>query len=108
MAIGRYSISAYFLFLIRRRCVMLAITYLILTRTIYGMMARASIQDRETAAAIGIETGRINTLTFAFGAGLAGLAGGLAGPRLPGDSGHGHRIRRKSLPGGGGRRARSR
>lgn len=87
--LGRYSISIYFLFLIAAAAVMLAATYLILTRTSYGIMARASIQDRETAAAIGIETGRINTITFAFGAGLAGLAGGLLVPAFPATPGMG-------------------
>ena len=87
--IGRYSISIYFLFLIVAAAVMLGATYLVLTRTSYGIMARASIQDRETAAAIGIETGRINTVTFAFGAGLAGLAGGLLVPAFPATPGMG-------------------
>lgn len=77
VAIGHYSISVYFLFLPAAAILMLMATYVILTRTSYGIMARASIQDRETASAIGIETRRINTITFAFGAGLAGLAGGL-------------------------------
>jgi urea transport system permease protein len=89
VAIGRYSISTYFLFLIAAALAMLAVTYLILTRTTYGIMARASIQDRDTAAAVGIETGRINTLTFAFGAGLAGLAGGLLVPAFPATPGMG-------------------
>jgi branched-chain amino acid transport system permease protein len=89
VAIGRYSISAYFLFLIAAALVMLAATYLILTRTSYGIMARASIQDRDTAAAVGIETGRINTITFAFGTGLAGLAGGLLVPAFPATPGMG-------------------
>ena len=87
--IGRYSISSYFLFLIMAALVMLAITYLILTRTSYGIMARASVQDRDMAAAIGIESGRINTTTFAFGSALAGLAGGLLVPAFPATPGMG-------------------
>jgi urea transport system permease protein len=89
VSIGRYSISVYFLFLVAAAAILLLVTYLILTRTSYGIMARASIQDRETASAVGIETGRINTLTFAFGAGLAGLAGGLLVPAFPATPGMG-------------------
>jgi branched-chain amino acid transport system permease protein len=89
VAIGHYSISVYFLFLPAAAILMLMATYVILTRTSYGIMARASIQDRETASAIGIETRRINTITFAFGAGLAGLAGGLLVPAFPATPGMG-------------------
>jgi branched-chain amino acid transport system permease protein len=89
VTIGRYSISAYFLFLVAAAAALLFLTYLVLTRTSYGIMARASIQDRETASAMGIETGRINTMTFAFGSGLAGLAGGLLVPAFPATPGMG-------------------
>jgi urea transport system permease protein len=83
VSIGRYTMSSYFLLLMGIAVVLLAMTYLIFTRTSYGMMARASIQNPEIAKAIGIETQLINTTTFALGAGLAGLAGGLLLPAFP-------------------------
>ena len=83
VSIGKYTMSTYFVFLMGVAFVLLIATYLIFTRTSYGMMARASIQNPEMAKAIGIETKRINTITFALGAGLAGLAGGLLVPAFP-------------------------
>ena len=42
-----------------------------------GRALRAIAQDRETAAAHGVDVSRYSALGFAIGAGLAGLAGGL-------------------------------
>ena len=81
--IGNYSISVYLLFLILVAFVVTFVTYFLLTRTKYGIMARASIQDHEIATAVGIEAGRINTITFAYGAALAGFAGGILLPAVP-------------------------
>ena len=41
---------------------------------------RATFQDRETAALMGVEIGNIHTATFALGSGLAAAAGALLGP----------------------------
>lgn len=43
----------------------------------FGLFTRAVAQDREVAALLGVRYGRIFTLNFALGAGLAGLAGAL-------------------------------
>ena len=40
-----------------------------------GLMIRATVQDRETAKSLGVNTRLVDMLTFAYGAGLAGLAG---------------------------------
>jgi len=53
-----------------------------------GALIRAVMQNRNMAACLGVRTRRINMLTFAFGSGLAGLAGaflsqiGNVGPSL--------------------------
>ena len=49
-------------------------------RTRLGVAMRATFQDRETAALMGIDVGGIHTLTFSFGSGLAAAAGALLGP----------------------------
>ena len=54
--------------------------HLVLTRTKLGRAMRATFQDRETAALMGVSIERIHTITFAFGAGLAAAAGALLGP----------------------------
>jgi len=81
--IGNYTISAYLLFLIFVAFALSVVTYVLLTHTNYGIMARAAIQNREIAASLGIEAGRINTITFAYGAALAGFAGGILLPAVP-------------------------
>jgi urea transport system permease protein len=49
--------------------------YLIVNRTKFGLLLRATTQNREMAAALGVATRRVDGLTFALGCGLAGLAG---------------------------------
>jgi urea transport system permease protein len=63
-------------------------TWLLLSRTPLGLLIRAVMQNRAMASCIGVRTARVNMLTFAFGSGLAGLAGaflsqiGNVGPSL--------------------------
>jgi urea transport system permease protein len=63
-------------------------TWLLLTKTPLGLLIRAVMQNRAMAACLGVRTERVNLLTFAFGSGLAGLAGaflsqiGNVGPSL--------------------------
>ncbi len=47
-----------------------------------GAILRAGVVDRQMVGLLGIDLARVFTLTFAFGAGLAGLAGVVAGPYL--------------------------
>lgn len=49
--------------------------WLVLNRTPLGLLVRAVMQNRQMAACIGVRTTRVNMMTFAFGSGLAGLAG---------------------------------
>ena len=63
-------------------------TWLLLTRTPLGLLIRAVMQNRDMASCMGVRTERVNMMTFAFGSGLAGLAGaflsqiGNVGPSL--------------------------
>ncbi len=47
-----------------------------------GAILRAGVADTEMVGLLGIDLARVFTLTFGFGAGLAGLAGVIAGPYL--------------------------
>lgn len=49
--------------------------YLILYKTRLGLRARAVTQNRGMSSAVGIDTDRVDALTFALGSGLAGIAG---------------------------------
>jgi branched-chain amino acid transport system permease protein len=53
-----------------------------LHRTKRGAAMQAVAMDHEAATAVGIHVGRSNAIAFSIGAGLAALAGGLAGPLL--------------------------
>jgi len=50
-------------------------TWLLLAKTRLGLLIRAVMQNRSMASCMGVRTTRVNMLTFAFGSGLAGLAG---------------------------------
>ncbi|MFD5492939.1 branched-chain amino acid ABC transporter permease [Streptomyces sp. NPDC001812] len=52
---------------------------LFLTRTRYGLIVRAGVEDRAMVTALGIDVTRAFTLVFALGGALAGLAGVLGG-----------------------------
>jgi len=78
--VGGYSFSQYSLVLITMALITLTAVYLLFTRTRYGVMARAAIQNPAMARALGIDTARMNMLTFGIGSGLAGLAGALLAP----------------------------
>lgn len=83
IAIGEYSLAGYPLLMIGVAAAMLVFVYLLMTRTVYGMKARASIQVPQMAQAIGIESSRTNMLTFSIGCGLAGFAGAVLLPIVP-------------------------
>jgi urea transport system permease protein len=52
-----------------------AVVYYLVQRTRFGLLLRATTQDRPIASALGVPTRWIDGMTFGLGAGLAGLAG---------------------------------
>jgi branched-chain amino acid transport system permease protein len=71
----------------RWRCAIVVITavvmiasYLLLTRTSFGLRVRAALENPSLARASGISTNVLYAVTFTFGAALAGLAGALVVP----------------------------
>jgi branched-chain amino acid transport system permease protein len=55
-------------------------SYLLLTRTSFGLRGRAALENPSLARASGISTNTLYAVTFTFGAALAGLAGALVVP----------------------------
>ena len=51
-----------------------------LTVTRFGLKVRATMQNADMTAALGIDPRKLYSLTFGIGAALAGLAGGLMAP----------------------------
>jgi urea transport system permease protein len=71
---------AYRLILIGIAAVTLLFVILLVNRTPFGLDIRTVIQNREMAEGVGINTRRAYAIAFAFGAAIAGLAGGLVAP----------------------------
>ncbi|MBC8128020.1 MAG: urea ABC transporter permease subunit UrtB [Gloeobacteraceae cyanobacterium ES-bin-144] len=75
-------------FVICFAALIIVVTWLVLNKTSLGLLIRAVMQNRNMAACMGVRTERVNMMTFAFGCGLAGLAGaflsqiGNVGPSL--------------------------
>ncbi len=80
IVIGPVSVAPLRLFVLAAVLVLIAGSHALIHRTRLGVAMRATFQDRETAALMGIDVGGIHTLTFAFGSGLAAAAGALLGP----------------------------
>ena len=80
--LGR-QFPSYDLFLIAVAPAVLALMWLLLKRTRWGMLVRAATQDRDMAAALGVNQAVLFTSVFALGTALAGLGGALQLPREP-------------------------
>lgn len=78
--VGATSYSTYRFVLGGSALLLLIGLYLLFMRTRFGLRARATIQNPEIARAMGVDTARMYTVTFALGSALAGLAGGLYAP----------------------------
>ena len=80
LVLGPVSVAPLRVFVFGVAVVLIAGSHLLLTRTRLGRAMRATFQDREVAALMGVRIERVHTVTFAFGAGLAAAAGALLGP----------------------------
>ena len=80
LVLGPVSVSWNRLFVFVVALALIAGAYALINRTRLGKAMRATFQDRETAALMGVEINFIHTATFALGSGLAAAAGALLGP----------------------------
>jgi branched-chain amino acid transport system permease protein len=80
LSLGSLTFPSYRLFVIGFGLVVALVLFLVVERTRLGAVLRAGVFDSEMAAGMGIDTERWFTGVFAFGAGLAGLSGVVAGP----------------------------
>ena len=78
--IGRFHVSVYDLFLMLSAIVLSVAVWAVLKLTPAGLLARGTMQNAEMAAALGVAPERVYAITFAAGAALSGLAGGLIAP----------------------------
>lgn len=80
LELGPVSISWLRVVVLGVAVALIAATYYMINRTQLGKAMRATFQDRDTAALMGINVNAIYTSTFALGSGLAAAAGALLGP----------------------------
>jgi branched-chain amino acid transport system permease protein len=80
LVIGPVSVSYLRVFVLAMALVLIAGTYVMINRTKLGKAMRATFQDPDTAALMGVNINSIYTATFAIGSGLAAAAGALLGP----------------------------
>jgi branched-chain amino acid transport system permease protein len=80
LQIGPVFVSWLRLFVLVVALILIGATYTLINRTKLGKAMRATFQDRDTAALMGVNIKGIYTATFAIGSGLAAAAGALLGP----------------------------
>ena len=80
VGLGAMQFSSWRLVIILITALVMVASYLMLSRTAFGLRIRASLENPSLARASGISTNAIYGATFAFGAALAGLAGALIVP----------------------------
>src|SRR5438874_253356 len=80
LVIGSVSVAWNRVFVFAVALLLIFITYRLINHTKLGRAMRATFQDRDTAALMGVQIGTIHTATFALGSGLAAAGGALLGP----------------------------
>jgi len=80
LQVGPVFVSWLRLFVLVVALILIGATYALINRTKLGKAMRATFQDRDTAALMGVNINGIYTATFAIGSGLAAAAGALLGP----------------------------
>lgn len=78
--LGDYQMGGYNLFIIAVAVLLLVGLWLVLRYTRVGLVARGAMQSAEIAATLGYNPKTVYMLTFAAGAALSGLAGGVLAP----------------------------
>jgi urea transport system permease protein len=82
VTVGGDAIAVYDLVIIVVAALTLTATVALLAGTRLGLLMRATARSRSMAEALGVDTARMDMLTFALGAALAGVAGATLAPFL--------------------------
>jgi branched-chain amino acid transport system permease protein len=80
LVLGPVSVAWNRVFVLVMALLLIFASYTVINRTKLGRAMRATFQDRDTAALMGVQIGAVHTATFALGSGLAAAAGALLGP----------------------------
>ena len=80
VVLGPLRYPAYRLVVIVIGLALIAVAWLLIQRSTYGLWIRAVAQDRAMTAALGVPVPRVYTIVFGLGSALAGIGGALAAP----------------------------
>lgn len=78
---GSYAITDFIevpingIFVMALALIVTIVVYLLMQKSLWGKQVRAVVQNRAMAGAVGINTAKIDRMTFALGCGIAGIAG---------------------------------
>jgi branched-chain amino acid transport system permease protein len=84
--LGPVTISSVQIFILVVAVTLMAALWLFIERTRMGRAIRATAENHETAALLGVDVNRVVLVTFAIGSGIAGIAGVLDGVKNSGIS----------------------
>jgi branched-chain amino acid transport system permease protein len=84
--IGPVTISSVQVFILTIAMMLMALLWLFIERTKMGRAIRATAENHETAALLGVDVNRVVLVTFMIGSGIAGVAGVLDGIKNSGVS----------------------
>jgi branched-chain amino acid transport system permease protein len=84
--IGPVTISSVQIFILAVATTLMAVLWLFIERTRMGRAIRATAENHETAALLGVDVNRVVLVTFMIGSGIAGIAGVLDGIKNSGIS----------------------
>lgn len=80
VAIGQYAVGLYELLLVVVVALLFCTGWFVLRHTAFGLIARGTMQNRNMAAALGVDRDKVYSITFCIGAAVSGLAGALIAP----------------------------
>jgi branched-chain amino acid transport system permease protein len=83
---GPITISSVQIFILAVAITLMAVLWLFIERTRMGRAIRATAENHETAALLGVDVNRVVLVTFIIGSGIAGVAGVLDGVKNSGIS----------------------
>lgn len=82
ITIGEYQVGGYSVLIIGVTVALMLLSYVVLRYTRAGLIVRAAMQSADVVSGLGYNPKKVYRFTFALGAALSGLAGGLMAPLI--------------------------
>lgn len=82
ITIGEYQVGGYSVLIIGVTVALMLLSYVVLRYTRAGLIVRAAMQSADVVSGLGYNPQTVYRFTFALGAALSGLAGGLMAPLI--------------------------